>query len=121
VVQVAQVTQPANWIIEYYTDASGASPVLEYIESLSDSEQVKVAYAILLLREFGTLLRMPHARPIEKGLWELRADVERIFYFAHTGRRFILLHAYRKKSQKTPDREIDTAQRRRADFVERGQ
>jgi phage-related protein len=56
-----------------------------------------------------------------EGLWELRAGAGRIFYVAYTGRRFILLHAYYKKSQKAPPQEIETAQRRLADFLEREQ
>jgi phage-related protein len=71
--------------------------------------------------EFGVLLKLPHARPVEAGLWELRAGSTRVFYFAYVGRRFILLHGYRKRSQKAPKREIETALRRRADFLEKEQ
>lgn len=105
------------WIIEFYVDARGISPVLQFVESLSERDQTKVARVLALLREFGPLLGMPHARPVGN-LWELRAGPGRIFYFACTGRRFVLLHAYRKKGQKTPRREIETAQRRWADFME---
>jgi phage-related protein len=67
------------------------------------------------------LLQMPHARPVagQRGLWELRAGAIRLFYFAHTGQRFIVLHGFRKKSRKTPRREIVTAERRRSEFLER--
>jgi len=43
----------------------------------------------------------------------------RTLYFAATGRRFVLLHAFTKKTQKTPPGEIDIAERRLADFEER--
>ncbi|WP_416768925.1 type II toxin-antitoxin system RelE/ParE family toxin [Sulfurimonas sp. ST-25] len=33
-------------------------------------------------------------------------------YFAHTGRRFVLLHGFVKKTQKTPRKEIDIAKQR---------
>ena len=112
------MTPPTEWAVEFYTDARGNSPVEEFLQSLSKRERTEAARAMGLLREFGLLLGMPHARPVG-GLWELRAGAGRIFYFAHTGRRFILLHAYRKKGRKTPKREIETAQRRWADFVER--
>ncbi|MHB0876283.1 MAG: type II toxin-antitoxin system RelE/ParE family toxin [Anaerolineae bacterium] len=39
---------------------------------------------------------------------------------AHAGRRFIVLHGYRKRSQKAPRREIETARRRLQDFLSRG-
>jgi len=112
------VASRAEWTVEFYTDVRGNSPVEEFLQSLSKRERTEAARAIELLREFGLLLGMPHARPVG-GLWELRAGAGRIFYFAYAGRQFILLHAYRKKSRKTPKRESETAQRRWADFVER--
>jgi phage-related protein len=36
-----------------------------------------------------------------------------------SGRRFVLLHAFTKKTQKTPAAEIETAKRRMADYLER--
>ncbi len=51
-------------------------------------------------------------------LWELTPGPHRVFYFAHVERTFILLHAYRKKSQKAPAREIRTAEHRMAELME---
>ena len=108
------------WRIELYADRRGESPVSVYLNSLSARERAEVIYAFRLLREFGILLGMPHARPISghKPLWELRPGPNRIFYFAHSGRRFIMLHAYRKKGQKTSVREIRIAERRLAELLE---
>ena len=72
-----------------------------------------------LLREFGPRLPMPYARHIEGDLWELRPGAGRLFYFLYTGRRFIILHGYRKKGRKAPKKEIATAHRRMMDFLER--
>jgi phage-related protein len=88
------------------------------VQSLPKKDQAELLRAIDLLQEFGLQLGMPHARPIA-GLWELRGGAGRLFYVAHTGRRFIILHGYRKQSQVTPRREIETAQRRWADLLER--
>ncbi|HOR01111.1 MAG TPA: type II toxin-antitoxin system RelE/ParE family toxin [Anaerolineae bacterium] len=107
-----------RWAVEYYTDTRGRAPALEFVYSLSDDEQAELLRVVDLLQEFGIYLRMPHARPIGK-LWELRAGAGRLFYIAHTGRRFIILHGYRKQGQKAPRREIETAERRWADFLER--
>ncbi len=92
--------------------------MVEFLSGLPVQERAKIARVIDLLQEFGPLLGMPHARPVGD-LWELRAGAGRLFYFAYTGRRFILLHGYRKQGQKTPKREIELAQRRWADFLER--
>lgn len=87
----------------------------------SKRERAEVRNALRLLQEFGPVLGMPHARPVtgHRKLWELRAGPIRLFYFAHIGQRFVILHAFRKKSQKTPAREINTAERRMANFLER--
>jgi len=67
------------------------------------------------------------ARPtlnISRGkLWELRIRAGRkgyrIIYFAYVGQRFITLHGFLKKTQKTPRRELEIAEGRMADFLMR--
>ncbi len=65
---------------------------------------------------------MPYARHLKGKLWELRISsgrlTYRVLYFARAGRRFVLLHIFRKKTQKTPRREIDTALRRMAELLD---
>lgn len=112
---------PTKWSIEFYVDTRGQSPVSEFLAMLSRMERVEARNAFRLLQEFGTTLGMPHARSMagHGKLWELRSGPNRLLYFAHVGRRFVILHGFRKKSQKTPIREIATAERRMADFLER--
>ena len=112
-----RATRQAGWSVESYTDRRGKSAPVEFIESSPAKERAKVARTLELLQEFGLALGLPHAWPIE-GLWELRAGTGRLFYFAHTGRRFIILHGYHKKGRKAPRREIETALRRMALFLE---
>lgn len=107
-----------RWSVEFYVDSRDHCPVIEYLSALATDERAKCARALALLSEFGTLLRMPHARPIG-ALWELRADATRLFYVAYAAQRFIVLHAYRKQGQKAPKRKIELAERRLADFLER--
>jgi len=51
-----------------------------------------------------------------KGLFELRLKaaegIARVFFFARTGQRIVMLHQFVKKSQKTPPKEIKIARRR---------
>ena len=113
--------QSPKWIVEFYTVARGTSPPLEFINDLPKNERAKVHYYLKLLRELGTELGMPHAKEVKghKPLWELRPGANRLLYFAHMGRRFIILHAFPKPRLKIPPREIATAERRMADFLER--
>ncbi len=107
-------------VVEFYTGARGKNPVIEFINGLPVRDRAKVRNYLRLLGEFGILLGMPYARPVSGHgkLWELRPGAIRLFYFAHTGRRFIVLHAFRKKSRKTPGQEIAAAERRLAEFLE---
>ncbi len=52
-------------------------------------------------------------------IWELRPGNNRIFYFACEEDDFVLLHSFRKKTQKTPHREIDKAKAERDDYLSR--
>lgn len=52
-------------------------------------------------------------------LEELRPGNNRVFYFCWRGDRFVLLHQFRKRSQKTPRREIERAKAERDDWLAR--
>lgn len=56
---------------------------------------------------------------IEDGIWELRPGNNRVFYFFYEDDIFVLLHAFRKKTQKTPRREIEKAKNEREDYLSR--
>lgn len=102
----------AMWRVVFYKDSRGRSPIAEYLNALPVAEQATAAETFRLLREFGTALGMPHAKHIGGKLWELRPGANRFFYFAYVGRRFVILHAYRKQTQKTPAQELAIAERR---------
>lgn len=108
------------WTVRFYKDAQGRVPAREFLQTLSPKEYAALLRTIDLLQEMGIALQMPHARRVDE-LWELRAGPGRLFYFAYAGRQLIILHGYRKKTQKTPARELATAKRRWIDFLERNQ
>jgi len=99
-------------------DLRGKCPPLEFIEELPVMEQAKIRNALRLLQEFGTNLGMPHAKPIQGKLWELRPGGIRLFYFAYIEQQFVILHGYRKQSTKAPSREIVTALRRMEELMD---
>ena len=111
----------------YYERESGGSPVVEFLVELPEKHRSKALRQIDLLMEFGRDLREPFAKHIEgkefRGLWELRikfaSDISRIFYFAPIGDKFVLLHGFVKKTDKTPVNELETAKRRMAEYKRR--
>lgn len=56
---------------------------------------------------------------ITEDIWELRPGHNRIFYFCCVGNNYILLHHFRKKSQKTSQLEIEKAKAERKDYLSR--
>jgi len=64
---------------------------------------------------------MPHVRSLGDKLWEMRlrdADaIARAIYCTTGGRRIVVLHAFDKRTQKTPKRSLDLAKRRMREFL----
>ena len=65
---------------------------------------------------FGPYLGMPHTRAMGKGLFELRMKskegIGRVFFCTRSGQRIMMLHAFIKKSAKTPPKELEIARAR---------
>ncbi|MGM0420745.1 MAG: type II toxin-antitoxin system RelE/ParE family toxin [Bacillota bacterium] len=100
--------------IKYYAE-NNKSPVIEFIKEQTPKEKAKIIREIELLEEFGLFLGMPHIRKMSgyDDLWELRIKYSsnsfRILFFNYNDGIFILLHGFKKKSNKTPKREINIA------------
>lgn len=112
-----------NWTIEYYRDSENKDPIKEFVDGLPEKVQAQVIGKIELLAKYGVLLKEPYTRHIRGKIWEMRIMVSkgyiRILYFSYTGRRFVLLNAFLKKTDKTPPAEIDIAEKRMQDFLNR--
>lgn len=108
------------WTLIYFETRRGDAPVRDYLDELPSRERARVADALDDLEEFGTSLTMPQVRPLQgTPLWEVRVRgriQHRVFYVMIEERRILLLHAFTKKSQRTPAREIQTALGRLAEF-----
>jgi phage-related protein len=69
-----------------------------------------------LLAEHGPNLRLPHSRALGGGVFELRprgrSGIGRAFYCFVIARRIVVLHAFIKKTQQTPDKELKLARQR---------
>lgn len=103
-----------NWTITYYNEkvrrevfAMPAGIVADYVR-LTDAMTL-----------YGADLRMPHARPMGSGLFELRpkgpVGIGRVFYCTQIGRSIVVLHSFVKKTQTTPDADLRLARKRLKD------
>jgi phage-related protein len=85
---------------------------------LPEETRLEIADAIVLL-DGGYKLEMPLSRNlsnIRPGLHELRfrdrADQVRVIYYVKKGDAIYLVHAFRKKTQTIPQRELDIIYKR---------
>lgn len=112
--------------IYFYKDRNGREPVKEYIAELAARRDKdsrikfnKISAYIAALSEYGTQLGEPYIKHLDEEIWELRPISDRILFAAWDGRGFILLCQFRKKTQKTPQREIVQARRYLEDYRKR--
>lgn len=112
----------SEYTVKFYQDARGAIPVLEYIDDLPRKERAKVLKYIEFLREHQGVLDEPYSKHITGKIRELRVDFaksrHRIFYFTFIGKTIILLHAFLKKTAKTPISEIKSAEKNYIDAIQ---
>ncbi len=104
--------------ISFYRNSKGIEPVYEVLKKLKDSKgkDSKILFNkmndyIQLLSEHGLSLGEPYIKHIKADLWELRPRRDRIFFVAMFDDSFILIHHFVKKTQKTPKREIEKAEK----------
>ncbi|MCL5407182.1 MAG: type II toxin-antitoxin system RelE/ParE family toxin [Patescibacteria group bacterium] len=100
-----------SWKVFFFTTNRNEKPVKEFIKLLSPSSIAKIAHTIDLLKQYGPLLNMPHSKKVAHNLYELRIRGKqeiRIFYIFKE-KDIYLLHAFQKKSQKTPSKELKIA------------
>jgi len=113
-----------DWQVIFYIDEEGSEPVKDFILKQSDGAIAEILHVFKLLRLFHITLGMPYVRKIGKsGIRELRikhgSDIYRIFFFAYTGRKFILLHAIQKKEDKISESDEKLAIQRMNDYKSR--
>lgn len=107
------------WKVLFFQTARGDSPVKEFIQNQDKTTYMKLIHAIELLENSGPFLKPPYIKKLQDKLYELRISGKvaiRIFYtISHN--EYYLLHAFKKKSQKTPSKELKVALDRLKELV----
>jgi len=114
--------------VEFYYDKNGKSEIVEYLDRLGERSETsktdrinrnKILAYIISLQEYGTRIGQPTVKHIDGNLWELRPLDNRIFFFYWKDNKYVLLHHFIKKTNKTPPREIEQARSKMKDYLER--
>lgn len=104
----------------FFRTASGAEPVRRWLKSLPETHKKAIGEDIKTV-QFGWPLGMPLEEKLEPFLWEVRTKVPdgivRIL-FTVDGSLMILLHGFIKKTQKIPQKDINTARSRLRQYQE---
>ncbi len=116
------------YTVEFYEKANGESELWDFLEALriksETSKDARIQYKqislyIQLLQDHGTRLPDNVTKYLADDIWELRPGNNRVFYFYYKDNTFVLLHHFRKKSQKTPRTELNKAKIERDDYLSR--
>jgi phage-related protein len=106
--------------VEFFRTTSGKSPVGDFIENLDGKTYVKLERLLELLAVYGPDIGMPYSKPLGQGLFELRlrgVHESRFLYVFISGQRIVILHAFAKRTQKTPKQELALARLRQRMYV----
>ncbi len=98
--------------VVFYQSENKKEPVREWLKSLSQGEKKLLGEAIKTV-QFSYPIGMPLVRKMSPDLWEVRVNlsdkIARVL-FTIKNQKMILLHGFIKKSQKTPNKELEIAE-----------
>jgi phage-related protein len=103
----------------FFRTAAGNEPVREWFQGLPVADR-RILGRDLLTLELGWPVGMPLARSLGGGLWELRSNLSggrtaRVVFFVVQGQP-VLVHAFIKKTQKTPKEDLELARGRKREW-----
>lgn len=98
----------------FYQTASGNEPVRDWLKDLDSIDRKTIG------EEFTWPVEMPLVRSMKRGLWELRSAlpgnrITRVMLCVVEDR-MVLLHAFVKKTEKTPDDDLALARKRQKEL-----
>ena len=98
-----------NWRVDVLNQS-----VVGEIDSLPPDMRAKLDHIVRMIEELGLhQVREPYIKALRGKLWEIRIKgrdgIARIIYVTVKERRIVILHAFRKKTRKTPEAAIRTA------------
>lgn len=110
------MTEPPKPTLEayFYQTDLGNEPVREWLKSLATDDKKAIGADIRTV-QIGYPIGMPLVRKLAPNLYEVRSKITngiaRVI-FTIDDNQMILLHGFVKKSQKTPQTDLDTAKAR---------
>jgi phage-related protein len=106
--------------LRFWRSVSGREPVREWLSEMPPDDK-RIIGRDMAKVQFGWPVGLPLCRPMSGGLWEVRSSLPsgreaRVLFGFYKGT-FYALHGFIKKSQKTPEHELELAQQRYRDLT----
>jgi phage-related protein len=97
----------------FFRTEAGGEPVREWLKGLSLDNRKRIGEDVKAV-EFGWPIGMPVCKPLGDGVYEVRTSlaqnrIARMLFYIDKKRRLVLLHGFIKKTQKTPDEDLELA------------
>jgi phage-related protein len=104
--------------IFFRTDAGG-EPVRDWLKNLPSDEDRKHIGEDIKTVEFGWPIGMPVCRPVGDAIYEVRTSlaqnrIARVLFYIDKKGRMVLLHGFIKRTQQTPDEDLELSRRNKS-------
>jgi phage-related protein len=106
--------------VRFYETPSGRPVILEWLRSFDKPDRAILGFDLKRV-QFGFPMGLPLCRSLGGGLWEVRSslsgnrEVLMVFFHETQQKMLVVVHGFIKKSQKTPQADIEIASRRMKD------
>lgn len=105
-----------EFIIEWYYDSRGRSAALDYYNSLTVQERLRVLYLFKRMGDSGEIKDRTKFNYEGDHIYAFKPKPERFLCFFYIGDKIIVTNGFRKKQQKLPKNEKDRAERNKRDY-----
>ncbi|MEN8191827.1 MAG: type II toxin-antitoxin system RelE/ParE family toxin [Bacteroidota bacterium] len=110
--------------VDFYKSTSNKCPVTDFLDTLSGKQVQKITWVLEMIEE----LKIVPKQYLKKltstdDIWEVRvvlsSNIFRLLGFFDGNNLVILTNGFVKKTQKTPQKEIKLAEKRKKDYLKR--
>jgi len=110
--------------VKFYKTLSGKEPIKKFLDSLERKHAQKVLWVLNLVETLDKIPTEYFKKLVStSGIWEVRiqsgSNIFRLLGFIDQGKFVVLTNGFTKKTQKTPKNEIEIAELRKADYLQR--
>lgn len=102
--------------VKFYQTTRNRCPIVDFIEKQPERDQAVILAVLSDINEFGFNAKGCQFRQLEGKLWEIKIKTPSggylLLYVTIDKASLFILHAFKKKTQKTPTKELNTARKR---------